>query len=210
MIDRVREAPGELLRPVQVYLDDSNLYWPRIDRFDKLERQQHFREPYDESWRLFAAGRWEESLAQAERERPIVEAEFAEDARLGYTSHRVRVVEYPITPYVQWEMHQFRLRVEYGEDIRIVGAEAVAQYETGAPVSELIFLGGLAMYEVLYDDGVLAGGRKFVDSALISSCRAEVQALHAQGEDFRAFFEREVAPLAPPNVDPKLSWPTGR
>jgi hypothetical protein len=211
MLDRVRETPGETIRPVEAYLDDSNQYWPRIDRFDKLERLQHFREPYDASWRLFAAGRWEESLAQSERERSLVVAEFAEDARLGYVSHRVRVVELPITPYLQWEMHQFKIRVECGENLRIVGPEAVARWEAVGIVPELIFMGSLAMYEVLYDEtGVLAGGRKFIDPELIASCRAEVQALHARGEDFWTFFEREVKPLPPPAVGPELSPSAGR
>jgi hypothetical protein len=206
MIDRVRETPGETLRPVQAYRDDLSRLWPRIDRFDKLERLQHFREPYDSSWRAFAAGRWEESLELAERDRPAVVAEFAEDARLGYTSHRVRVAEFPISPYLQWEMHQFTIRVECGENLRVVGPEAVARHEADVVVPELIFMGSLAMYEVLYDEtGVLAGGRKFTDPELIAGCRADVQALYAEGEDFRTFFEREIAPLPPPVVDPELS-----
>ncbi|MPZ80521.1 MAG: hypothetical protein GEV28_09035 [Actinophytocola sp.] len=210
MLDRVREAPGEVFRPVQAYLDDSNQYWRRIDRFDKLERIQQFQEPYDASWRLFAVGQWKESLAQAERERSLVVAEFAEDASLGYTSHRVRVVEFPVTPYLHWEMHQFKIRVECGENLRVVGPEAVARFETGGIVPELVFMGSLAMYEVLYDDsGVLAGGRKFTDPELIAGCRAEVQALHAQGEDFQTFFEREIAPLPAPVVEPEFS-PTAR
>lgn len=91
----VHVTPGEILRPVQAYLDDSNQLWPKIDRFDKLERIQHFREPYDASWRAFAAGRREESRELSEQNRPAVVAEFAEDARLGYRSYRVRVVELP-------------------------------------------------------------------------------------------------------------------
>ena len=211
MLDRVRAAAGETFRPTKAYLDDSNRYWARIDRFDKLERIQHFREPYDASWRAFAAGRWVESLELSERNRPEVIAEFAEDARLGYTSHRVRVVELPIDPYLQWEMDRFRIRVECGENIRIVGPDAVARFETGGIVPELIFMGSLAMYEVLYDEnGILAGGRKFIDPELIAGCRAEVQALYAQGEDFRTFFDREIAPLPTPVVEPELSWSTGK
>lgn len=205
MIDRVRDAAGETFRPVQAYLDDSNLYWPRIERFDKLERIQHFRQPEDASWRAFAAGRWEESLELSELNRAEVIAEFSEDARLGYTTHRVRVVEFPIDPYLQWEMHRFVIRAECGENIRVVGPEAVVSYETRGLAPELIFMGDLAMYEVLYDEtGVLAGGRKFTDPELIAGCRAEVRALYEQGEDFQAFFDREIAPLPPPMVKPEL------
>jgi hypothetical protein len=80
--------------------------------------------------------------------------------------------------------------------------EAVSRYEADAVVPELIFMDSLAMYEVLYDEtGVLSGGRKFTDADLIAGCRAEVQALYAEGEDFWTFFEREIVPLPPPTVD---------
>jgi hypothetical protein len=210
MIDRVRKTLGVTLRPVGAYLEDSGRYWPRIHRFDKLERLQHFRQPEDASWRAFAAGRWEESLELTERNRPAVEAEFAEDRRLGYTSYRVRVVELPITPYLQWEMHRFAIRVQCGENVRVVGPEAVARYETDGVAPELIFMGSLVMYEILYDEtGVLAGGRKFTDRDLIAGCRAEVHALYAEGEDFSDFFDREVAPLPPPAFDPEFSLSQG-
>ncbi|MGB3439533.1 MAG: DUF6879 family protein [Actinophytocola sp.] len=211
MLDRVRGVPGDVLRPTRAYLDDSSRYWPRIARFDKLERIQHFREPYDESWQAFAAGRWQESLELTERNRPNVVAEFAEDARLGYHSYRVRVVEFPIDPYLQWEMHRFKVRVECGENIRIVRPDAVASFERDGSVPELIFMDSLAMYEVLYDDtGLLAGGRKFTDPDLIARCLAEVRALHAGGEEFQAFFDREIAALPPPVVESELTRSPGR
>lgn len=203
MLELIGKAAGTIIRPMQAYLDDSNEYWPHIDRFDKLERLQHFREPNDAGWQLFAAGWWEESLAQAERERPLVEAEFAEDVRLGYASCRVRVAEFPITPYLQWEMHQFRIRVECGEHVRVVQKEAVSRHEADVVVPELIFMDSLAMYGVFHDETrVLSGGRKFTDADLIAGCRAEVQALYAEGEDFWTLFEREIVPLPPPAVDP--------
>jgi hypothetical protein len=210
MLDRVRGVAGEVLRPTRAYLDDSARYWPRIERFDKLERIQHFREPDDASWRAFAAGRWQESLDLTAQNRPKVVAEFAEDARLGYRSYRVRVVEYPIDPYLQWEMHRFRIRADCGENIRIVGRDAVEKFEKDGIVPELIFMGSLAMYEVLYDEtGTLAGGRKFTDPDLIACCQAEVRALYAGGEDFGAFFDREIASL-PPVVEPELTRSPGR
>jgi len=210
MLDRVRGIPGETFRPVTAYRNDLSPLWARIDRFDKLERLQHFRQPEDASWRAFAAGHWEESLELSERNRPEVVAEFAEDARLGYNSYRVRVVEFPIAPYLQWEMYRFTIRVECGENLRVVGPDALARFEKSSIVPELIFMGSLAMYEVLYDEtGVLAGGRRFTDPSLISGCRAEVQALYEEGEDFRTFFEREIAPLPPPTVDPELTRTTG-
>jgi hypothetical protein len=210
MLERVREAPGDVLSPAQAYLDDTDRYWAWIDRFDKLERIQHFQEPHDASWRAFAEGQWDESLRLTELNRANVRAEFDEDKRLGYRSHRVRVVEFPIDPYLLWELYRFKVRAACGEDIRIIGPEALARFEADVTVPELIFMGSRAMYEVLYDDdGVLAGGRKFTDPELIAGCRAEVQALHRGGEDFRTFFDREIAPLPPPIVGSELSRSTG-
>ncbi|HEV2781670.1 MAG TPA: hypothetical protein VGX25_19980 [Actinophytocola sp.] len=210
MLDQVRKSAGETFVPVRAYREDLGPLWSKIDRFDKLERIQHFRQPESASWRAFAAGRWEEALELTEQDRPEVVAEFAEDRRLGYNSYRVRVVEFPIDPYLQWEMHRFKIRVECGENIRVVGPELLARFETHGIVPELIFMGSLAMYEVLYSEaGVLAGGRKFTDSELIAGCRAEVQALYAQGEDFWTFFDREIAPLPPPAGEPEFSTSAG-
>jgi hypothetical protein len=201
MFDRVRDAVGERLCPVQAYREDAGRYWEHIERFEKLERLQDFREPDDPSWQAFAAGRWTESLRLLWDDRPNVEAEFAGDARLGLTSYRVRIVEFPIAPYLQWELHALNIRAECGENIRIVGPDAVASYEADNVVPELIFMGTLAMYEVLYDaTGVLAGAQKFTDPALVKGCLAEVQALYDQGEDVRTFFAREVAALSPPDL----------
>lgn len=207
MLDRVCKATGETLDSVEAYQNDLSPLWSRIDRFDKLERVQSFREPDDASWRAFAAGDWSRSLELTDRNRGNVAAEFAEDDRLGYRSYRVRVVEFPISAYLQWEMHRFKVRVEYGENIRIISPEALARFETSAPVPELIFMGSLAMYEVLYDEaGVLAGARRFTDPELVAGCRAEVQALYDRGTDFEEFFDRNIAPMRPPVVEPELSW----
>lgn len=205
MIERVREISGEIFEGVQAYHDDANQYWEQIDRFDKIERRQHFQEPGNQSWEAFAAGRWTEAQQIRQRNRLTVIAEFAEDARLGVISRRVRVVEIPVTAYLQWELHGLKLRSEYGEKIRIVDSKAAVMYETSGIVPELIFMDLLAMYEICYNEnGLLCGARKFTDPDLISGCRADFDALYEKGEDLHAFFAREIEPLPPPAVD--LEW----
>lgn len=203
MLDRVHQAEGEIFTSVEAYVNDVDRLWSRIDRFDKLERLQDFRQPDDESWRAFAAGHWGESLELTARNRRNVVAEFEEDARLGYRSYRVRVVEFPIHPYLQWEMHRLKIRAECGENIRIIGRERVARFERARVVPELIFMGSLAMYEIRYDEnGVLAGARKLTDPELIAGCRAEVLALYERGEPFGEFFDRVIATLPEPELSP--------
>jgi hypothetical protein len=207
MLDRVRATAAETM-DTTAYLADSDEYWGRISAFHKLERRQHFREPGRASWEAFAAGNWSESQAIRERDRGAVEAEFAEDARSGLASYRVRVVELPVTPYLHWELTGLKIRAECGENIRVVGSDAVTRFETEHIVPELIFMGTEAMYEVCYDEaGTLSGGRKFTDATLVTGCLSVVQALHADGEDLLAFFEREIAPLPPsiPAPEPRTT-----
>ncbi|MGH3848991.1 MAG: DUF6879 family protein, partial [Pseudonocardiaceae bacterium] len=209
-LEHVRQMSGDVLRPDQVYLDDTDQYWGHINRFDKLERLQYFREPGYPSWDSFAAGHWGEALQIMRQDRLAVEKEFAEDSRLGLNSYRVRVVELPVTPYLQWELHELKARAECGEGIRVVEPEAVARYETSTVVPELIFMGTLAMYEICYDDtGTRLGGRKFTDPELIEQCLSEVHALYDHGEDLLMFFEREIAPLPPPIIDPEFTSSSG-
>jgi hypothetical protein len=202
MLERVREAPCQDLYSDEVLQADSGQYWGHIQEFHKLERLQYFDERGFPSWDAFAVGRWEDSLRELELDRPNVEAEFAEDRQSGLVSYRVRVVELPVTPYVQWEVHSLKIRAEYGENIRVLGPEAVARYEESGMLPELIFLGKQVMYETGYDRaGVQTRRRKRVDPELIDGCLADIQALYDQGEDLATFFEREVAQLPPPVVE---------
>ncbi|KAA2259514.1 hypothetical protein F0L68_21545 [Solihabitans fulvus] len=211
MLERVHEAPGEIFNGSDGYNVDVSQYWGRISRFDKLERRQHFREPDNPSWEAFALGHWTEALRLHERARSAVEAEFAEDARRGMVSRRVRVVGQPVTPYLQWELHGLMLRAEHGESIRVVTPESLDRFALDDSLPELIFLGELAMYEVLYDtNDTLYGARKFTDRELIAGCLVDVAELHSQGEDLRTFFQREIVELPPPVVGPEVVFSRNR
>lgn len=194
MLDQVRDTPGRSLRPLEAYVEDTDRYLASTDRFVKLERLQHFREPGHPSWEAFADGRWDDAMRLLEKRRPVIADEFATDRTNGLVSYRVRVVEYPLTPYMHWELRALKLRTEYGENIRVIGTEAVKEFEsTGRPVPELIFMDADAMYEIDYDEeGTLVGGRKITDSNVVRSALAEVWDLYRKGENFADFFAREI------------------
>lgn len=166
----------------------------------KLERQQHFREPGFASWKAFTEGNWARSLRLVEDEREFL-TEFSGKARdLGIGLYRVRVVEQPIIPYLQWELHLLRLRAECGELIRVVSPDQVRDYEPdGARLPELITLGSSTLYRVIYDDhGELDGAVKITSPRQVARATEFIRSLYAQGEDLAAFFQRAVAPLPPP------------
>ncbi|GAA2454071.1 DUF6879 family protein [Streptomyces macrosporus] len=175
-----------------------------IRHLRKLERGQHFKEKGFASWEAFAAGEWEEALSLVEEKRKLYTEQFRDAADRGVLQRRLRVVEFPVTPYVQWEFHVLRLRVELGDNIRVIDARAISDIEMHRPVPEVVILGDRVMYEVLYDDGNAAGANRFTDPELIAETSTGFDTLYDRAEDFLGFFDREISPLPPPLVGDRV------
>jgi hypothetical protein len=168
----------------------------------KLERRQVFREPGNASWEAFARGDWSEALRLSERRRgSLAEYQATVDAQQN-TIYRVRVVEEPIAPYLQWELNLLRIRAEIGEKIRVIGPESISTHERSAPLPELITLGSHTLYKILYtEEGVLHGGIRITDADSVAKVTALAEALYQEGEEIETFFERSVAHLPPPKPE---------
>lgn len=193
-------AATRLDRP-SYHADLGRIYRSGIGFLNKLERGQHFQERGFPSWEAFADGDWERALSLADERREDYAHELLQASRLGVTHRRLRVVEFPITPYVQWELFILRLRVDLGDDIKVLDAHDISNIERARPVPEVVILGDAAMYEVVYDeDGNAAGANRYTDRALIQETNAGFDALYERGEGFHSFFDREILSLAPPRV----------
>lgn len=167
----------------------------------KLERQQYFSDPTDPPWVAFSEGRWEESLRLMEDARPTFRKFMQEASEHDVTLYRVRIVEMPIIPYVQWELNYLLLATELGEKIRVVDAERVKEFEKDGPLPEVLTGGTDTVYRILYtDEWVPAGARRVINPELTNKCIKFIQELYAEGEELNEFFEREVAHLAPPRL----------
>jgi hypothetical protein len=172
----------------------------------KLERRQHFREPGFASWEAFARGDWDTALRLMEDEREYLAEFSAKAAQLGIALYRVRVVEEPIDPYLQWELHLLKLRAECGELIRVLTGNQVSLHEADGPLPEIVTLGSSTLYHILYDDmGELTGAVRVTDPSAVAAAAELARHLYERGEDLAAFFERLVAPLPPPGGDPSVS-----
>jgi hypothetical protein len=168
----------------------------------KLERRQHFREPGRASWEAFERGDWMQALDLIEDMRESATQFQAKASSLGIDLYRARVVEQPISPYLQWELHSLKMRAECGELIRVVPVDLVRGLEADGELPELITLGPSILYEILYtDDGEPAGGVKITDPRVVAHVEEISRYLYEAGEDLATFFEREVAPLPPPSGD---------
>ncbi|PSK95978.1 hypothetical protein CLV63_113141 [Murinocardiopsis flavida] len=199
MLERVSELPATLLER-DAYLAD---YWREYGQvngvFWKLERGQTFREPGDASWEAFAAGDWGRALELNAADRVEAEAMAAKDRETGVETRRIRVVEKPVSPYLQWEMQFLRLLAEAGQTLRVLRVPDVVHLERHRPLPEIVILGDRVLYMVRYDTTGTACGAWRIDAPdVITECIAELADLFATGEPLLDFFHREIAPLPPP------------
>ncbi|MFF7542660.1 DUF6879 family protein [Streptomyces canus] len=207
MFDSFPGRASERLDRPTYHADLGRVYSSGIGFLNKLERGQHFKERGFPSWEAFADGDWEGALSLAEERREDYAEELRQAARLGIRHRRLRVVEFPVTPYVQWELFVLRVRVDLGDDIKVLDARDISNIERSHPVPEVVILGDVAMYEVVYDeDGNAAGANRYTDRSLIRETNAGFDELYERGERFHDFFNREIVTLAPPRVS---GAPTG-
>ncbi|MEZ0072675.1 DUF6879 family protein [Planotetraspora sp. GP83] len=194
-IEHVRQAAGETLAAE----DYRTEFYERFQRVEgvvwKLERAQHFHEPDVPSWAAMMEGDWNRALALIE------EMRFADDLPPHVELRRLRIVDTPLTPYMQWEIVLLAARTRAGERARALHAPAVRHLERAAPLPELLILGPDLMYEILYDQiGAHIGGRRITDPRVIEPCVRVLADLYARAEGMIGYYERDVAPLPPPEI----------
>ncbi|WP_405915423.1 DUF6879 family protein [Streptomyces sp. NBC_00728] len=207
MFDSFPDGVSERMDRPTYHADLGRLYTSGIGFLNKLERGQHFKERGFPSWEAFAGGDWERALSLADERREDYAQELGRASRLGVAHRRLRVVEFPVTPYVQWELSVLRVRVDLGDDIKVLDARDISNIERSRPVPEVVVLGDVVMYEVVYDeDGNADGANRYTDRSLIRETNVGFDALYERAEGFYDFFDREIVPLAPPQAS---DAPTG-
>jgi hypothetical protein len=182
------------------FADFEKNFWTITEPgFWKLERQQFFREPGYDSWEAFAKGDWDESLRLLDAGRADMADYHRRIEDRGFVARRVRVVEMPITAYLQWELHALRVRDQCGGSVRIIGSEQITEFEHNAALPEIYTLGATVMYQAIYDDdGVLESVRRFAGRDLVVRCQRFIQDLYEAGQQLEPFFANYVATLPPP------------
>lgn len=152
MLEHIRQVPGEVLDRATYHAQMARETARLTGITWKLERRQSFTESADDpAWQAFLAGDWEKSLAIFDGERADVSAEAKKYDRQGSELRRLRIVESPVTPYLQWEMQSFRVLHECGLPIRVLDGHQVKHLEREHPLPELVVVGHQALFEVRYD-----------------------------------------------------------
>ena len=197
-------AEGRWLTPDE-YEDDFARHHDRVQGQDswKLERLQNFHEDDDPSYDALRRGEWAKALRLLDEELPDLRAWAAEEREHDSVFHRVRVVEEPLTPYLQWELHALRNQAKSGLPVRVVQAEALRRFESPAQglLPELVVVGGLVLYRVSYRaDGVHDGAVQYTDPTTVQQWQDFITALYATGEDVVAYVDRHVSRLPAPHA----------
>jgi hypothetical protein len=165
----------------------------------KFERRQHFEERSSPSWEAFTRGEWQEALRLTGERRHHWRNRAKEDLGRASPFHRVRVVEEPLTPYMQWELHALRVQGESGMPVRVVDGERLRLLEGAGPLPEVVVLGGQVLYEILYtDEGLLHGGVRYTDPGLIARWEKFIKQLFEEGEEVVSYVDRYVSHLPAP------------
>ncbi|MFC5747969.1 DUF6879 family protein [Actinomadura rugatobispora] len=199
MLERIRQVPGEVLDHAAYHKDYARQVEDLQGVIWKLERAQTFREPGDTSWEAFMSGDWDRALRLLEADRDAVRAEARDNAKQGLRIQRVRVVEQPVTPYLQWELNALRMLAEEGFGLRVLQASCVRTLESRSRLPEIVVLGRRVLYEVRYrDDWTPCGARRIEAPDVIQAAATEIARLYESGESLLTFFEREIAPLPSP------------
>ncbi|MFD3483976.1 DUF6879 family protein [Streptomyces sp. NPDC058665] len=192
----VREAYREDFRERSAVLRDADSW--------KLERRQHFEEQGSPSRDALRRGDWEESLRLMAERADTLAAAARKDERQGHVFHRVRLVEEPLTPYLQWELHSLRQQARFGTRVRVVSAESVAAVERSQPLPELVVLGGRTLFNVLYSEaGHPQGAIRFTEPDVVAEWEHYIKSLYESGEEIASYFERVVARLPAPTSLPE-------
>ncbi|WP_327405958.1 hypothetical protein OG194_42005 [Streptomyces sp. NBC_01288] len=194
-------ATGGTYLDQDAYIADFDRRFWRTDAegFWKLERMQSYDEGDFPSWQALRHGDWDRSLRLIEELRPEYEEHYGKIAAAGFAMHRVRVVDTPLIPYIQWELTILHTKFAYGERVNVLDATEVAGEETEGPLPELCLMGTDAVYVLDY---TLAnepnGAVRHTDPATVTRARTLIQRLYAAGEALDTYFPREVAGLPAP------------
>jgi hypothetical protein len=199
MLERVHDIPGQVFDRPSYHADRRRTEQEVPGTVWKLERSQVFREPYDPSWQALIEGRWDDALVLHEEDRAAARSEHGRHRENGVEFRRLRIVENPVTPYLQWEMYFFRILVEEGFELRVLDSGHVSDLERDRPLPELLVHGDQVLYQVRYDERwTPSGARRVDDPEVVGPVQEEIAKLWAQGEPLMDYFEREIAPLPPP------------
>jgi hypothetical protein len=172
-------------------------------RIFKLERLQYYIETGNESWQEFEGGNVRRSL-ELMRNIRATEAQFDIDFfRRGLQFLRVRAIELPLSPYVEWELQSHIISAQYGETILVADlTNAQRNRILWNSRDFLLFDSNAALVHDYAPDGALRGGWISQDQDFLRRCTDLAAAFLSSSVPLAVFmanhpFQENPQPLAP-------------
>lgn len=202
---RLDRSTGELLDNETFYADFQDTFW-NCTRFWKIESAQHFAEPGSASWQAFNAGDWDGALRlHDDRTQDLLDYHDRCNDH-GIRTQRVRIIDTPLTPYLQWEMHLLFLRDATGGPIRILTHDTPTLLPKQFPhFPEVCGMDTTVLYEHLYDGhGVMYATVKYTNPRTIVEYKYLHEILYGKAAPIGPYFLRHIKPLPAPTITEQL------
>ncbi|SDY04985.1 hypothetical protein SAMN05421504_104341 [Amycolatopsis xylanica] len=148
-------------------------FWKATERLRtrtvKVEWGQTFQEPGNPSWEAFAAGDFRKAIHLIEQNRQdhIRQQRVFDDT--GTPFYRIRVIRFPLSDYLKWELAHFRLNAELGERIFLAESARIADIELEGGLDDFTLFDEFLMLATEYtEDGVFKGAHIVRDQRYLS------------------------------------------
>jgi hypothetical protein len=163
--------------------------WSRTDsRFLKLECWQSYRE---REVNLSQAAHERGDIQEAQRllrQESATERSLYEDVeRKGIDYARIRLIQEPLTPYLEYELIAYRIRVKMGENIEVVRCEPHMRLPDDEHFDFLLFDRHTALIHDYGEIGLQSGGWMTHDAAVIASLEKKAIELRLKAVPFEEF-----------------------
>jgi len=131
----------------------------------------------DDAWRLLRR--------EAEVDRPVYERLLSE----GLDFARIRLVQFPLTQYLRYEILNYLIRHEMGETIEMVVLPAGVRLPGGELFDFLLFDEACALIHDYGDDGLQRGGWVTTTPEVLRALSATVRDLRSRAVPLGRFLE---------------------
>ncbi|MFD8527570.1 DUF6879 family protein [Streptosporangium canum] len=163
--------------------------WSRTEsRFLKLECWQSYRErEVTTSQAAHERGDVQEARRLLRQESETERSLYEDVERKGIDYARIRLIQEPLTPYLDYELIAYRIRAEMGEAIEIVRCAPSMRLPDEEHFDFLLFDRHTALIHDYGDIGLQSGGWMTQDLGVITSLENKAIALRRRAVPFEEF-----------------------
>lgn len=190
---------------LDAYYPDFQTTFDASDQFWKLERSQDSAEPSSKSWRAFNHGDWDQAMELLDAWKEELKPVHRRNTANGTKVRRIRIVETPFTPYIQWELELLWRRDAVTGGIRTLDAVYLDGLEPDGTLLPDLNITDTCAYHVIYDEhGVISHVWKYTDPGIVNPWRDLTRRLWDRGTAMNLYYKDHVQGLPAPKPAEQL------